>query len=195
VTRTDPGGTAPRSPPARGGGYYGYRLHAAVCTLTGLPLAWHVETASASELPIALPLIDAVRPCGFAVEHAVLDKGYDATAIYDGCEERGIRPVIPLRRTQGVVAGKDQPPSCEHGTWTFAGSDAKRGASKWRCPTTECRPASVWVKADRLVPRGTERWKALFRGRADAQRSIPAEFRWPFRTSLPSARWGGGRRR
>src|SRR5215203_473494 len=28
-----------------GGGYYGYKLHAAVCTTTGLPLAWQVETA------------------------------------------------------------------------------------------------------------------------------------------------------
>ena len=43
----------------------------------------------------------------------------------------------------------------------LAGSDAKRGASKWRCPAGECSPASVWVKADRLhtlVPRSTSRW-------------------------------------
>jgi hypothetical protein len=24
---------------------------------------------------------------------------------------------------------------CEHGTWTFAGADRKRDATKWRCPT------------------------------------------------------------
>ena len=29
----------------KGGGFYGYRIHAAVCTTTGLPLAWQVETA------------------------------------------------------------------------------------------------------------------------------------------------------
>jgi hypothetical protein len=29
----------------RGGGFYGYRLHAAVCSRTGLPVAWAVETA------------------------------------------------------------------------------------------------------------------------------------------------------
>jgi len=159
----------------KGGGYYGYKPHAAACTATGLPLAWHVETANAAEVPLALPLIDAVRARGFAVEHAVLDKGYDAGPIYDGCEERGIRPIVPLRRTQGVVAGKDKPPACGHGTRTFAGSDAKRGASKWRCPTAECRPGSVWVKADRLhtlVPRGTDRWKALYRGRAAVERAF-----------------------
>ncbi len=33
----------------KGGGYYGYKLHMAVCTRTGLPMAWAVETASANE--------------------------------------------------------------------------------------------------------------------------------------------------
>lgn len=148
-----------------GGGYYGYKLHAAVCTTTGLPVAWQVETASTSETTIAIPLLDALAARGVTVQHAVLDKGYDVTAMYDLCEERGIRPIIPLRQTPAVKAGKHLPPTCDHGTWTFAGSDAKRRASKWRCPTGECKPASVWIKADRLhplVPRHTDRFKALY---------------------------------
>jgi hypothetical protein len=36
-----------------------------------------------------------------------------------------------------VKAGTDDPPTCEHGRWLFAGSDYKRKASKWRCPTGE----------------------------------------------------------
>ncbi len=94
---------------------------------------------------------------------------------YDGCEGLGIRPVIPLRQTPSVKAGKHLPPSCEHGTWTFAGSDAKRGASKWRCPTGGCKPASVWIKADRLhtlIPRGTERFKALYHQRGAVEREF-----------------------
>ena len=46
------------------------------------------------------------------------------------------------------------------GEWRFAGPNAKR-ATKWRCPTGECKPASRWVKADRLhplIPRETLRW-------------------------------------
>ena len=61
------------------------------------------------------------------------------------------------------------------GEWTFAGSDRKRGASKWRCPTGECKPASVWVKADRLhplIPRETKRWKGLYRKRASVEREF-----------------------
>ena len=90
-----------------------------------------------------------------------MDKGYDVGPVYDACEDRGIRPIIPLRNTSKVERGEHRPPSCEHGTWTFAGSDPSRGASKWRCPTGECKPASRWVKADRLhplVPRKTARF-------------------------------------
>lgn len=67
------------------------------------------------------------------------------------------------------------PPKCSHGVWTFAGSDARRGASKWRCPTGECSPASVWVKADRLhplVPRTTTKFKALYHQRGAVEREF-----------------------
>jgi hypothetical protein len=104
----------------------------------------------------------------------VLDKGYDVGPVYANCEDRGIRPIIPLKKTPAVVAGKHLPPSCEHGTWTFAGSDAKRGASKWRCPG-DCKPASVWIKADRLhllVPRSTDRFRLLYRQRAAVEREF-----------------------
>jgi hypothetical protein len=90
-------------------------------------------------------------------------------------ESRGIRPVIPLRQTPAVKAGKHKPPECEHGTWTFAGSDAKRGASKWRCPTGECKPASAWLKASRLhtlIHRTTDRWKSLYCQRGAVEREF-----------------------
>ena len=121
-----------------GGGYYGYKVHAAVCTVTGLPVAWQVETAKDSEIPMVPVLLDSVAERGFAASVAILDRGYDTEALYAEIEWRGMRPVIPLRQTPAVKAGKHKPPSCDHGEWTFAGSDAKRGASKWRCPTGEC---------------------------------------------------------
>jgi hypothetical protein len=83
-----------------------------------------------------------------------------------------MRPIIPLRK---VIAGRADPPSCDHGTWTFAGSDAKRGASKRRCPTGECSPASTWIKADRLhplVPRETKRFRALYHQRGAVEREF-----------------------
>jgi Transposase DDE domain len=144
----------------KGGGFYGYRLHMAVCSKTDLPLAWRVETGKANEVPAVAPL---------------LDKGYDRGPVYETCESRDCRPVIPLMQTATVKRGENKPPRCEHGEWTFAGADHKRGATKWRCPTGECKPASVWVNADRLhplIPRETERWKGLYQRRGSVERAF-----------------------
>lgn len=159
----------------KGGGFYGYRLHMAVCSKTDLPLAWTVETARAHETISVAPLLDRLHTLGIDPETASLDKGYDNNRVYSDCSERGIAPVIPLRKTPDVKKGKDKPPCCEHGQWRFAGADHKRGATKWRCPTGECKPASVWVQADRLhplIPRETLRWKGLYRGRASVERTF-----------------------
>jgi len=159
----------------KGGGYYGYKLDMAVCTATDLPLAWNARTARDNESIHALPLIDKARERGFAVETAAMDKGYDNGFVYDGCEARDVHPIIPLRDTPAVLKGDHKPPTCEHGTWRFAGSDSKRGASKWRCPTGECKPASRWIKADRLhplIPRETPRFNALYRRRAAVEREF-----------------------
>jgi hypothetical protein len=61
----------------RGGGYYGYKLDLAVCSRTGLPLAWQTRTARVNESQFAVPLIDALHARGFAPETCALDKGYD----------------------------------------------------------------------------------------------------------------------
>lgn len=152
----------------KGGGFYGYKVHAAVDAQSGLPLSWIVATARDAEVPVVPALLDKLAGYGIRPSIAIADRGYDAAAYYDGCEARGIRPVVPLRETPHVKAGKAAPPKCEHGAWTFAGSDAKRGAAKYRCPSGECSPASVWIKADRLhtlIPRETDRWKTLYRTR------------------------------
>jgi hypothetical protein len=104
-----------------------------------------------------------------------MDKGYDVGPIYVGCEDRDCRPIIPLRHTVAVERGDHLPPTCEHGEWRFAGSDSKHGASKWRCPTGECSPASRWIKADRLhplVPRNSPRFTALYRRRSSVEREF-----------------------
>ena len=93
----------------------------------------------------------------------------------EACKRIGAAPIIPLRQTPFVKRGDHLAPTCEHGTWTFAGSDSKRGASEWRCPTGECSPKSRWIKASRLrplIPRETKRWQDLYRGRASVEREF-----------------------
>jgi transposase len=159
----------------KGGGFYGYRLHAAVCSNTGLPVAWAVETAKAHESRTVAGLLNATQRRGALAATAAMDKGYDVGPVYEDCADHDCLPIIPLRKTGAVKAGKHLPPECKHGTWKFAGSDRKRAASKWRCPTGECKPASTWIVADRLhplVPRETKRLKGLYRKRASVEREF-----------------------
>jgi hypothetical protein len=136
-------------------------------------VAWRVETAKDAESIYAVPLLESVRKRGFRAEVAVMDMGYDLGPVNEGFEARGCHPIIPLRETPAVKAGRHKPPVCEHGEWTFAGADAKRQAAKWRCPTGECAPASKWITASRLhtlIPRGSLRWKKLYRLRGAVER-------------------------
>lgn len=158
-----------------GGGFYGYKLHAAVCTSTGLPLAWEIETARANDSTKAASLLDTLAARGFAPATVAMDKGFDVSRVYDECVERGVLPIIPLRMTSDILRDPYEAPECEHGLWTFAGADFKRKATKWSCPSGECKPKTVWRKASRrnpLVPRTTKRWRSLYRGRAAVEREF-----------------------
>jgi hypothetical protein len=159
----------------RGGGFYGFKLQMACCAKTGLPVAWSVETAKANESMFVTPLVDEARRRGAMAATCAMDKAYDISRVYAECADRDCEAIVPLRATGAVVKNEHRPPACEHGVWTYAGSDRKRGASKWRCPTGECKPASTWIKADRLhplMPRESKRWKALYRGRSAVEREF-----------------------
>lgn len=159
----------------RGGGFFGFKLQAAVCTATGLPVAWTVETAKANESRFVVPLIDSAKRRGALAATAAMDRAYDVNRVYEECAERDCEAIIPLRQTTAVKRGEDQPPTCQHGEWKFAGADRTRRASKWRCPSGECVPASTWIKADRLhplMPRNSKRWKAAYRKRAAVEREF-----------------------
>jgi transposase len=159
----------------KGGGFYGYKLQAAVCTKTGLPVAWRVESARANESMFVAPLIDMSKRRGALAATVAMDKAYDIGRVYEECAERDCEAIVPLRATTAVKRGEHLPPRCAHGEWKFAGADRKRGAAKWRCPTGECVPASTWIKADRLhplMPRESARWKATYRKRAAVEREF-----------------------
>lgn len=157
-----------------GGAFYGMKAHVAVCANTDLPVAWTVRTAKDSELPEVPVLLDIAKGRGIEPTVASLDKGYDAEGVYAELIGRGIRPVIALKDVTARI-GKQKPPTCEHGTWTFGGADDGRQATKWRCPTGGCQPKSVWRPYSRLhppIPHGTARHKALYRKRTGVERDF-----------------------
>jgi hypothetical protein len=85
----------------KGGGFYGYKIDLAVCTRTGLPLAWQTRTARHHESLFVAPLLDAVHARGFRPETVAMDKGYDVSRVFAECEARRCDPVIPMKGTKG----------------------------------------------------------------------------------------------
>lgn len=81
----------------KGGGFYGFKIHAAVCTVTGLPMAWQIKPARRQESNFVAPPLDTIRARGFHPTTVAMDKGYDNSRVYAECEERGCEPIIPLR--------------------------------------------------------------------------------------------------
>lgn len=169
----------------KGGGYYGWKLHLAVCTRTDLPITGRVETARTHEASLAETLLQRVHDLNVKPQTAALDKGYDTQPVHDACHAAGVLPVIPLKATAFVKRGDHKPPTCEHGQWVFAGADYKRNMTKWRCPHAAgsskgqlklgCSPASRWVKASRLhplIPRDSKRFGDLYRGRSAVERAF-----------------------
>ncbi len=75
----------------KGGGFYGYKVHAAVCALTGLPLAWTVETARDAELP--------ARAAGYA-------RGILLLAVDDFGLGKGWRPDLRRRHRGDQVTAE-----------------------------------------------------------------------------------------
>jgi hypothetical protein len=108
-----PGATGRPSAPARVAGSTATKFHAAVCTRTGLPVAWETHTARDAEVPVVPALLDKLAGYGIDPTVCIADRGYDVAPFYEACESRDMRPVVPLRETPFVKAGKAAPPSCE----------------------------------------------------------------------------------
>jgi hypothetical protein len=84
------------------GSFYGFKIHAAVCTRTGIPVAWRIETARRNESLYVAPLLDAARARGFQPETMAADKGYDNNRVLDECRERDCVPVVSLRKGRPI---------------------------------------------------------------------------------------------
>ena len=98
----------------KGGGFYGYKLQLAVCTQTGLQLAWCAETARHHESRFVASLLDAVHARGYRPETVAMDKGYDLPRVHDECEQRGVHPVIPIRVAHERIGWNRAEPTGRH---------------------------------------------------------------------------------
>jgi hypothetical protein len=107
------------------GSFYGFKIDLAVCTATGLPLAWQTRSARHHESLFPAPLLDLCASRGFKPETCAMDKGYDVSRVYAECEARGIDPVVPLRGAKAkqpvlpVATGGRMFPRIARGTERF----------------------------------------------------------------------------
>jgi hypothetical protein len=126
----------------KGGGFYGFKIHAAVDTKTGLPLAWQVETARHHESNYVAGLLDKLDARGFRPETCALDKGYDSERIHAECEAHGVHPVIPIKGAKTVTV---------------------QIALGIKTNPTRTNP---------FISRQSDEWKRLYRGRSAVEREF-----------------------
>jgi len=140
----------------KGGGYYGYKLHALVCTQTGLPLAWEVDTAKAAELHHVASLIDTAKARGFAVATCAMDKGYDNSTVHDACEQRNCHPIVPIRKRKAATRRTVD----------------KRGRPFVPQPVVSPLPGTPPSRKHPHVPRESESFRTLYRHRGAVEREF-----------------------
>jgi hypothetical protein len=118
-------------------------------------------------------LLDSVMEREFAAQVAVLDRGYDSQALYD--RVAGHPPGDPAAADPRRQGRQAQAAGLRARHVDVRGVRRQAGRVRVRCPTGECKPASVWVKADRLhtlIPRTTDRWKGLYCQRGAVEREF-----------------------
>ena len=83
------------------------KIHAVVDAL-GNPVAFSLTAGQASDIGEAEPLLAQVEPAAF-----LADKAYDADALIEALDKRGIRPVIPSKSNRVIPRETDFALYCE----------------------------------------------------------------------------------
>ena len=87
---------------ARRGFTLGYKVHAACCTESELPLAFMVAPCNMNEKLFAKPLLMKLKGYGVNVKAVLVDAQYDSSKVREAVKRFGAEPVIPYRRSSKV---------------------------------------------------------------------------------------------
>ena len=137
---------------ARRGFILGYKVHAACCTESELPLAFTVAPCNMNEKLFAKPLLEKLKGYGVTCKTVLADAQYDSSKVREEVKWFGAEPVIPYRRSSkvknGLKVGKD-----------FITRGAKRLVKLFRKRVSVERlfgRAKEWLLLDHLRVRGLE---------------------------------------
>ena len=89
----------------RSGFTLGYKVHAACCVGSELPLAFKVEPCNMNEKRFIKPLLEKLRVHGVCFETVLADAQYDSSKVRNTVREYGAEPVIPYRKTSRIKSG------------------------------------------------------------------------------------------
>jgi transposase len=96
---------------ARRGFILGYKVHAACCTSSELPLAFMVAPCNVNEKLFAKPLLEKLKGYGVKFKAVLADAQYNSSKVREEVKRFGAEPVIPYRRSSkvknGLKVGKD----------------------------------------------------------------------------------------
>jgi hypothetical protein len=90
---------------ARRGFTLGYKVHAACCTSSELPLAFTVEPCNRNDKCFIKPLLKKLKRVGISFETVLADAQYDSAKVRNTVREYGAEPVIPYRKTSRIKNG------------------------------------------------------------------------------------------
>jgi len=137
---------------ARRGFILGYKVHAACCTGSELPLAFMVASCNMNEKLFIKPLLDKLKGLGVNFKAVLADAQYNSSKIREDVKRFGAEPVIPYRRSSklknGLQVGKD-----------FITRGIKRLIKLFRKRVSVERMfgrAKEWILLDHLRVRGLE---------------------------------------
>jgi len=96
---------------ARRGFILGYKVHAACCASSELPLAFTVAPCNMNEKLFAKPLLEKLKGLGVKFKAILADAQYNSSKVREDVRLFGAEPVIPYRRSSkiknGLKVGKD----------------------------------------------------------------------------------------
>ena len=137
---------------ARRGFILGYKVHAACCANSELPLAFMVAPCNMNEKRFAKPLLEKLKEDGVCFETVLADAQYNSSKVREDVKRFRAEPVIPYRRSSrvknGLKVGKD-----------FIARGVKRLVKLFRKRVSVERMfgrAKEWLLLDHLRVRGLE---------------------------------------
>ena len=186
-------GKAKAAPKGRTEWHFGYKYHALVDAQYGLPITGFTTTASRNDNPTLPDLLDkAAKTYGwFSPTFLMADKGYDSEANHREALDRGVVPIIPIRRLrdgatrEGILDAKGVPVCVGNIPMEYVTTDAEKG-HLYRCAQAGCPLADRkgvrycddeqwvhWQDSPRVVGairRDSQEWKDLYGLRQSVER-------------------------